>query len=83
MTNYLAKIEHRVAGIPCLIGVTHYHNARGSFSYNACSDLDFYGYKERDYVVLDRRGRPAPWLEKKIDAAEAASIEECIDENFV
>lgn len=76
--SYLAEIEARVAGIPCLIGVTEYSQIKGSYSYNAPSDLDFYGYSEVDFDVLDRRGRPAAWLERKLDAAERADIEELI-----
>lgn len=76
--NYLAEIEARVAGIPCLIGVTEFHTERGSYSYNAPSDHDYYGYTEMDFDVLDRRGRPAAWLERKLDAAERADIEELI-----
>ena len=76
--RYIAEIESRVAGIPCLIGVTQFHSERGLYSYNAPSDLDFYGYSEVDFDVLDRRGRPAAWLERKLDAADRADIEELI-----
>lgn len=76
--NYIAEIEHRVAGIPCLIGVTHYESVRGSYSYHADSDMDYYGYTESEWEILDRRGRPAPWLARKFTAADTASIEEAI-----
>lgn len=78
MSRYIAEIEHRVAGIPCLIGVTHYESVRGSYSYNAPSDYDYYGYTESEWEILDRRGRPAPWLERKATAEDNASIEEAI-----
>jgi hypothetical protein len=35
---------------------------------------DYYGYTEFDYTVCDRRGRPAPWLEKKLTRADEARI---------
>jgi hypothetical protein len=76
--SYIAEIEHRVAGIPCLIGVTHYESVRGSYSYNAPSDMDYYGYTEAEWEILDRRGRKAPWLERKVTAKDTASIEEAI-----
>lgn len=76
--NYLAEIEARVAGIPCLIGVTEFNCTRGSYSYNADSDYDYYGTMDVDFEVLDRRGRPAAWLERKLDANERADIEELI-----
>ena len=76
--SYIAEIEHRVAGIPCLIGVTHYECVRGSYSYNADSDMDFYGYIEAEWDILDRRGRKAPWLERKATSKDIDSIEEAI-----
>lgn len=78
MSRYIAEIEHRVAGIPCLIGVTHYESVRGSYSYNAPSDYDYYGYTESEWEILDRRGRPAPWLARKATAEDNTSIEEAI-----
>jgi hypothetical protein len=51
----LAEIESTVAGIPCLIGVTEFSSVRGSYSYNAPSDMDYYGYSESGRDVLDRR----------------------------
>jgi len=79
---YIAEIESRVAGIPCLIGVTHYHSVRGSYSYNAPSDLDYYGYTEAEWEVLDRRGRKAPWLERKLNQSERDRIEQTIIDYF-
>ncbi len=63
-------IQTRLAGIPCQIAVSNFHRIKGSYSYNAPSDLDYYGFVEYDYQVLDRRGRPAPWLERKVSEAE-------------
>jgi hypothetical protein len=77
--KYIAEIEHRVAGIPCLIGVISYHRSSGSFSFHADSDLDYYGYAECDWRILDQRGRPAPWLTRKIDAKEEQSINEVVN----
>ena len=79
---YQAEFESRVAGIPCIIGVTHYVSVKGSYSYNAASDMDYYGYTECDFVVLDRRGRPAPWLERKLDDRMESDIEQEIAEYF-
>lgn len=78
--SYIAEIEHRVAGIPCLIGVIDYSHTKGSYSYHADSDMDYYGYTECDWEILDRRGRPAPWLQKKVDAKEEDSINDAIND---
>lgn len=68
----------KVNGIPCLIDVHHVSVVKGSFSYNAPSDVDYYGYEEFDYTICDRRGRPAPWLERKATKDDIADIEERI-----
>jgi hypothetical protein len=78
--TYLAEIESTVAGIPCLIGVTEFSSVSGSYSYNAPSDMDYYGYTESEWVVLDRRGRPAAWLERKLTDAERSRIEQEVEE---
>lgn len=77
---YIAEIESRVAGIPCLIGVSHFDCVRGSYSYNASSDMDYYGYSESEWDVLDRRGRPAAWLERKLTDDDRQRIEQEIAE---
>jgi hypothetical protein len=80
--TYLAEIESTVAGIPCLIGVTEFSSVRGSYSYHADSDMDYYGYTESEWVVLDRRGRPAAWLERKLTDAECSRIEQEVAETM-
>jgi hypothetical protein len=80
--TYLAEIESTVAGIPCLIGVKEFSSVRGSYSYHADSDMDYYGYTESEWVVLDRRGRPAAWLERKLTDAERSRIEQEVAETM-
>lgn len=79
-TSYIAEIESYVAGIPCIIGVTDYINVKGDS--RADSDLDYYGYTEAEWVVCDRRGRPAPWLERKVSDKDTDRIETAIEEYF-
>jgi len=80
--SFIAEIETRVAGIPCIVGVTHFESVRGSFSYHAASDWDYHGYIEAEWVVCDRRGRPAPWLERKLTGKDSSRIESEIAEYF-
>lgn len=57
---YIDQFDHRIAGIPCQIGVTHFFRQapwKGS-AHTAPSDMDYYGYTEMEYDILDRRGRP-------------------------
>ena len=64
MTRYIAEIDTRVAGIPCKIGVRWF--ARDG------------GRSESEWHVLDRRGRYAAWLERKLDGPAKDDIEETI-----
>lgn len=80
--QYIAEVEFRIAGIPCLIGIIDYECQPGSFSYNADSDWDYYGYSNLDYDVLDRKGYKADWLAKKITSQIEVEIEEAVEEYF-
>jgi hypothetical protein len=71
-------IESSINGIPCQIKVTSYNRVKGSMSYNAPSDMDYYGYTEMEWEILDRKGYPASWLEKKISDRENDRIEQAI-----
>ena len=68
------KMEARIAGIPCQVKMTHCF-VQPPLGPNCDSDLDCYGYAEVEFDVLDRNGRPAPWLEKKLSEHECIEIE--------
>ena len=75
-TSYIDRVEIRAAGIPALAGITAYDYQppfRGSPYLCACSD-DYYGHDEIEWEILDRRGRPAPWLERKLSKADREEI---------
>lgn len=57
-----------ISGIPCQIKVTTFNHIKpwGGPAYEAPSDLDYYGYVEFEYQVLDRKGYDADWLVKKM-----------------
>jgi hypothetical protein len=57
-----------------LIEVTTLNVVKGSYSHNAPSDWDYYGHADVEFNVLDRRGRPAPWLERKMTDADSMRI---------
>lgn len=56
----------RIAGIPCLIEVRELSVERPSW--------DYPGHEHFDAVVLDTRGRPAPWLARKATPTDDARL---------
>lgn len=81
--NYSAIIHHSVlGGLPCQIGVHTYRVVRGSFAYNAPSDLDYNGYTDIEYDILDRRGRPAAWIERRLTRQDYLDIEQLIADYY-
>ena len=73
---YQALVEIRAAGIPALAGVRGYSYQaphRGS-PFQCDSDWDYLGWEEIDWVLLDRRGRPASWLDRKLSKADREEI---------
>lgn len=65
-----------------MVRVTHFVEVkpwRGPAS-TCPSDWDYYGYTEMDWFVCDRRGRPAPWLERKLTDNDRQRIEDEIAE---
>lgn len=73
--------ESTVAGIPCLIRVDYFFKQK-PLGPMCDSDMDCYGYVNVDFTVCDRRGRPAPWLEKKLSTEDKERIETEIEEAY-
>ena len=74
----LVEFEDRVAGLPCLIVVTYwepYVPAKVSGPPEYCYPAEG-GCCE--WEVRDRRGRPAPWLERKLTDAERERIDQLV-----
>lgn len=69
------EFEARVCGIPCIVRVTSweaYVPAKVSGPPEHCYPAEG-GYG--DWEILDSRGRPAPWLEKKMTGAERQEVD--------
>lgn len=79
MAKQTADFTSKIQGIPCGIKVEYFRQSAGSYNPNAASDVDYFGDVEVDYIILDRKGYPAPWLEAKAtEADEDRLIEEVI-----
>lgn len=71
-------IHARVAGIPCLLEVTSYYRYRPA---NLCGHPDRWTPPEPEEIefrVCDRRGRPAPWLERKLTDVDRQTLTKLI-----
>jgi len=80
--TYIADVRCYLGDLPFLARVTYYKVIppwKGS-CYTAPSDMDYYGFTECEYEVLDRRGRPVSWLERKLTDKDDDRIRESIDE---
>ena len=77
---YIAKIESYVAGIPCIVGVTDYRQVVADM--RADNTWDYNGYTDCEWDVCDRRGRPAPWLAKKMSSNDESRIQGQIADHF-
>ncbi|MFC0268543.1 hypothetical protein [Kushneria aurantia] len=65
----------RIAGIPCIVEVTHYE------PYHAGTFFEPPSGPEIEYSIYDRRGRPAAWLDgKRTENDDIAILEQHEDE---
>lgn len=71
-------IEATVQGIPCLIKVTHFSPGSPGRYYGPAEACYPAEDPEFNYDILDRRGRPAPWLERKVTDTDRERIGELI-----
>ena len=76
--NYIAEIEHRVCGIPCIVGVTDYEGYTPAYISGPPENCYPAEGGSGDFEILDRRGYRAKWLEKKMTAQDEDAIQELI-----
>jgi hypothetical protein len=74
----MSEFDVRVCGIPCVVRVIHWERhvpARISGPPENCYPAEG-GYG--DYELLDRRGRPAKWLERKMTDRDRNELDEAV-----
>jgi hypothetical protein len=70
-------VEAKIAGIPCLVELTGY----SPYRCNRIGHPDNWlpdDPEEIEFEVFDRRGNPAPWLERKMTPDDISNIEELL-----
>jgi hypothetical protein len=73
-------IDVRVCGIPAIARVLHYRPYEPAYRRGHPDNWEPASPPEIDFEILDRRGRPARWLERKLTERERERIErELID----
>lgn len=81
LSRYLRIVPATFSGIPCLVGV-HYFRAippwRGS-AQSCPSDLDWTGYTEAEWDLLNLRGYRIEWLERKVDEGDVLQLLEGLE----
>ena len=80
-----AHFETTVCGIPCGVRVTSFTGARPwrqhTFRGAGPGDCDPPEPEDFEYILLDRKGYPAEWLEDKMTARDRSELESEISAN--
>lgn len=71
----------RIAGIPCQVELTYFDPGEPPFLLGHPDNWEPGVPPEVRFDVLDRRGRPAPWLEKKMSDDEHSRIVDLLIKN--
>lgn len=71
-------ISYKLNGIPCQIGILHYLKVEPNYNTWDSRD-DYYGFTECDWMILDRKGYYAEWLERKITSSIEDDINDTIE----
>ena len=68
-------IEVRVCGIPAIARVLHYRPYEPAYRRGHPDNWEPASPPEIDFEILDLRGRPAPWLDRKLNNEARARLE--------
>jgi len=75
MARYIGDFDTRVAGIPCQVDVTFYSEPLPMrITGTGFGDADPPEPEEFEFNLLDRKGYPARWLERKLTEDDEVRI---------
>jgi len=72
----MTEFESTVCGIPCIIRVTYWESYRPPYLGGAPENCYPSEGGEGEWEILDRNGRPAPWLEAKMTDSERVDLDD-------
>ncbi len=80
MTHHLtySQFRSRVRGIPCIVDVTYYAPGSPAKLSGHPDSWEPAAPEDIEVDLLDRRGRPAPWLAAKMSDADWESVYESV-----
>lgn len=67
-------MKTRIAGIPCEVRLTHCLVTKGNYSLVAETPDEYYGLREVEFDVYDKKGYRASWLEALLTDGERQRI---------
>ena len=72
----MCEFKARACGIPCIVRVVDYEPADPGYFRGHPDNWEPGDPGEITLQILDQRGRPAPWLERKLDKAQWDRLQE-------
>ena len=75
-------IETTIAGIPCQVRVDTFRVTSGNYSPQAETPDEYFGSRDIEFSVFDRKGYQASWLEAKLTSQDRIRIEEEIEKHL-
>ena len=76
----MSEFECTCCGIPCIIRVLSWESFRPAYIGGPPENCYPEEGGQGDWEILDRKGRPAPWLETKMTPKERVRIDEKVFE---
>jgi hypothetical protein len=78
----VTEFETRVCGIPCIVRVLSWDSYTPAYISGPPENCYPAEGGEGEWEILDTRGRPAPWLERKMKTEDYVKLDEEVFEHM-